>query len=117
MRVAARIDTQSGEMKCSNFLYVIPKIDEMRGGEKLIKMEKTLIKERFLYFIIILVVSTLLGYLSNDLMNGIRTGILVGIGFILGMLLIGKKKGKIMNMGPSLYSLTPRCNNIEVRSN
>ncbi len=56
--------------------------------------EKTLIKERFLYFIVILIVSTLLGYLSNGLMNGILTGILIGIGFILGMLLIGKRKAK-----------------------
>lgn len=92
MRVAARIDTQSGEMKFSNFLYDIPKIDEMRG--KIDQDEKTLIKERFLYFIVILIVSTLLGYLSNGLMNGILTGILIGIGFILGMLLIGKRKAK-----------------------
>ncbi len=64
---------------------------EMR---KMIKMEKTLIKERFLYFITILIVCILLGYLSHNLMNGIRTGILVGIGFVIGMVLIGKRKAK-----------------------
>lgn len=55
-------------------------------------MEKSLMKERFLQFIAALITGTLLGYLSHDLMHGIRTGILVGIGFIIGGELIRKKK-------------------------
>lgn len=51
-------------------------------------MEISLMKERFLYFIIALTVCTLLGYLSNDLMNGIRTGIFMGIGFVIGDILV-----------------------------
>lgn len=58
----------------------------------MINMEKSLMKERFLQFIAALITGTLLGYLSHDLMHGIRTGILVGIGFIIGGELIRKKK-------------------------
>ena len=54
-------------------------------------MEISLMKERFLHFIIALTVCTLLGYLSNDLMNGMRTGIFMGIGFVIGNILVGKR--------------------------
>ncbi len=54
-------------------------------------MEISLMKERFLYFIIPLIICVLLGYLSHDLMNGIRTGIFIGIGFVIGNILIGKR--------------------------
>ena len=54
-------------------------------------MEKSLMKERFLHFITVLIVCILLGYLSHDLMNGIRAGILIGIGFVIGGELIGKR--------------------------
>ncbi|WP_407356269.1 hypothetical protein [Methanolobus sp. WCC5] len=37
-----------------------------------------------LHFSTILIVCTLLGYLSHDLMKGIYVGILAGIGFALG---------------------------------
>jgi len=49
-------------------------------------------KGRFLYFITPLTVCILLGYLSHDLMNGIRTGILTGIGFVVGIELVGKRR-------------------------
>ncbi len=58
----------------------------------MVNMEKPLMKEQFLYFIIALIVCTLLGYLSHDLMNGIVTGISIGIGFVIGMNLIGKRR-------------------------
>ncbi|MGB9929234.1 MAG: hypothetical protein ACPK85_12670 [Methanosarcina sp.] len=62
-------------------------------------MEKNLMRNRSLQFIIPLIVCILLGYLSNDLMNGIRAGILIGIGFVIGMELVrkielGRKKTK-----------------------
>jgi hypothetical protein len=44
-------------------------------------MEKSQIKKAFLHFIIIIIMSTLLGYLSHDLMNGVNNGFFVGIGF------------------------------------
>lgn len=56
-------------------------------------MRKSLMKERFLYFIMPLIVCTSLGYLSNDLMNGIRTGIFIGIGVGIGTEL-GKRREK-----------------------
>ncbi|ALK05844.1 hypothetical protein SAMN02910340_00752 [Methanosarcina thermophila] len=46
----------------------------------------------FLHFIIILIVCTLLGYLSNDLMNGTRTGIFMGIGFVIGNILVKRRE-------------------------
>ncbi len=57
-------------------------------------MEISLIKKQFLHFITALFAGTLYGYLSHDLMNGIRTGILIGIGFVIGMELVGKGKRK-----------------------
>lgn len=57
-------------------------------------MEISLMKERFLHFIIALTVCTLLGYLSNDLMNGIRTGIFMGIGFVIGDILVKRREGR-----------------------
>lgn len=57
-------------------------------------MEKSLLKNRFLHLIIPLIVCTLLGYLSHDLVEGIRTGIAVGIGFVIGMELTGKIREK-----------------------
>ena len=44
-------------------------------------MEKSQIKRAFLHFIIIIITSTLFGYLSHDLMNGVTTGFFVAIGF------------------------------------
>lgn len=58
----------------------------------MIIMEKPPVKQQLLYFIIAVIVCTLLGYLSHDLMNGIQTGIFVGIGFVIGMNLNGKKR-------------------------
>lgn len=55
-------------------------------------MESPPMKEQFLYFIIALIVCTLSGYLSHDLMNGIVAGIFIGIGFVVGMNLIGKRR-------------------------
>jgi hypothetical protein len=55
-------------------------------------MERPPLKEQFLYFIIALIVCTLAGYLSHDLMNGIVDGIFIGIGFVVGMNLIGKRR-------------------------
>ena len=55
-------------------------------------MEISLMKERFLHFIIALTVCTLLGYLSNDLMNGMRTGIFMGIGFVIGNILVKRRE-------------------------
>lgn len=57
-------------------------------------MEISLMKERFLHFIIALTVCTLLGYLSNDLMNGMRTGIFMGIGFVIGDILVKRREGR-----------------------
>lgn len=57
----------------------------------MIIMEKLPIKQQFLYFIIVIIVCTLLGYLSHNLMNGIVTGFFIGIGFVIGMNLIGKR--------------------------
>lgn len=58
-------------------------------------MEKTLVKERFLHFIAILLTCTILGYLTNDIVNGISTGIFMGIGFvIIGEGIIGNRKRK-----------------------
>lgn len=54
-------------------------------------MEKSLTKEQILYFITTLIVCTILGYLSHDLMNGVFTGIFIGAGFVIGMGLIGKR--------------------------
>ena len=48
---------------------------------RVMNMEKSQIKKAFLHFIIIIIMSTLLGYLSHDLMNGVNTGFFVGIGF------------------------------------
>lgn len=55
-------------------------------------MERSSVKEQLLYFIMAVLVCTLLGYLSHDLINGIQTGIFVGIGFVIGMNLNGKKR-------------------------
>ena len=55
-------------------------------------MEISLMKERFLHFIIALTVCTLLGYLSNDLMNGMRTGIFMGIGCVIGNILVKRRE-------------------------
>lgn len=57
-------------------------------------MKINLMNERFLHFITILIVSTLLGYLSHAIMNGIFFGILVGIGFVLGEELFKKMRKK-----------------------
>ncbi|WP_292381340.1 hypothetical protein [Methanosarcina sp. UBA289] len=57
-------------------------------------MEKSLMKERFLHFTTAFIVCMLLGYLSHDLMNGIRTGTLIGIGFVIGEEIIEKRRGK-----------------------
>lgn len=57
----------------------------------MVNMEKSLTKEQILYFITTLIVCTILGYLSHDLMNGVFTGIFIGAGFVIGMGLIGKR--------------------------
>ena len=56
-------------------------------------MEKYLTKDRFLCFITPFIVCVLLGYLSHDLMNGIRIGISVGIGAVLAKEL-GRRREK-----------------------
>ena len=48
---------------------------------RVMNMEKSQIKKAFLHFIIIIIMSALLGYLSHDLMNGVITGFFIGIGF------------------------------------
>jgi positive regulator of sigma E activity len=53
-------------------------------------MDESLIKSRLLYFIIPLIVCMLLGYLSHDLISGIRSGIAIGIGFLIGRELVGE---------------------------
>lgn len=58
----------------------------------MIIMEKPPVKQQLLYFITAVIVCTLLGYLSHDLIHGIQTGIFVGIGFVIGMNLNGKKR-------------------------
>jgi hypothetical protein len=55
-------------------------------------MEISLMKEQFLYFIIALIIGTSYGYLSHDLMNGILTGVFIGIGFVIGNILVGKRR-------------------------
>ena len=50
---------------------------------RVMKMEKSQIKNAFLQFIVIIIMSALSGYLSHDLMNGVNTGFLVGIGFAI----------------------------------
>ena len=50
-------------------------------------MEKSQIKNAFLQFIVIIIMSALSGYLSHDLMNGITTGFFVGIGFAIANVL------------------------------
>jgi hypothetical protein len=44
-------------------------------------MEKSQIKNAFLHLIIIVIMSTSIGYLTYDLMNGVATGFFVGLGF------------------------------------
>lgn len=55
-------------------------------------MEKPPMKQQLLNFITAVLVCTLLGYLSHDLTNGIITGIFFGIGLVIGMNLIGRKR-------------------------
>ena len=50
-------------------------------------MEKYQIKNAFLQFIVIIIVSALLGYLSRDLIKGVNTGLFVGIGFAIANVL------------------------------
>jgi hypothetical protein len=57
----------------------------------MIIMEKLPMKQQLLYFIIVIIVCTLLGFLSHDLTNGVVSGIFIGIGFVIGMNLIGKR--------------------------
>lgn len=65
----------------------------------MITVERPTIKEQLLHFVTAVIVCTLLGYLSHDLMRGIQTGIFIGIGFVIGMSLIGKKGGKSESKG------------------
>ena len=58
---------------------------KQKKSQEVVNMEKYLMKNRFLHFITPLIVCILLGYLFNDLMNGIRVGVLIGIGFVIGM--------------------------------
>ncbi|MDO5840771.1 hypothetical protein [Methanosarcina mazei] len=60
----------------------------------MINMERPPVKEQLLHFITAVIVCALLGYLSHDLMNGIQTGIFIGIGFVIGMNLIGKRRNQ-----------------------
>lgn len=55
-------------------------------------MEKPPIRKQLLHFTTAVIVCTLLGYLSHDLMNGIVTGIFIGIGFVIGMNLKGRRR-------------------------
>lgn len=63
---------------------------KQKKSQEVVNMEKYLMKNRFLHFITPLIVCILLGYLFNDLMNGIRVGVLIGIGFVIGMELVRK---------------------------
>jgi hypothetical protein len=56
-------------------------------------MENSPMKIRFLYFITSFTICIILGYLSHDLVNGIRIGIGSGIGVVIGMEL-GKRREK-----------------------
>lgn len=60
----------------------------------MVTMEKSLIKNRFLYFITSLIICVLLGYLSHDLMSGIRAGIFIGIGVVIGMEIVERYERK-----------------------
>lgn len=55
-------------------------------------MEKSLMKNLFIHFFIPVTICSFLGYLSNDFIHGIRTGIFIGIGFVIGLGLFGKKE-------------------------
>lgn len=71
-------------------------------------MDESLIKSRLLYFIIPLIVCMLLGYLSHDLISGIRSGIAIGIGFLIGRELVGKhwKRSRLENANGNSISIT-----------
>ena len=60
----------------------------------MIYMERPPMKEQLLHFITAVIVCALLGYLSHDLMNGIQTGIFIGIGFVIGINIIGKRRNQ-----------------------
>jgi positive regulator of sigma E activity len=60
----------------------------------MVNMEKSLMKNPFVIFIIPVIICTFLGYLSDNLMNGALTGISIGIGFVIGMNLFDKKQEK-----------------------
>jgi hypothetical protein len=47
-------------------------------------MRKFQIKKAFLYFILEFSICFILGYLSHDLMNSVRIGLGVGLGFAIG---------------------------------
>ncbi|MGD9780007.1 hypothetical protein [Methanomethylovorans sp.] len=47
-------------------------------------MDITQLKNDLLFFIISVIVYTILGYLSNNAINEIISGIFVGIGFVIG---------------------------------
>jgi hypothetical protein len=50
---------------------------------RVMNMEKAQIKKALLHFIIIITMSTLLGYLSHNLINGVINGFFVSIGFAI----------------------------------
>lgn len=82
-------------------------------------MDESLIKSRLLYFIIPLIVCMLLGYLSHDLISGIRSGIAIGIGFLIGRELVGKhwKRSRLENANGNSISITsPFCRSNAVSS-
>jgi hypothetical protein len=46
-------------------------------------MKKSQVKNTFLHFITAVITSSILGYLSHDLMNGVRIGLGVGTGIAI----------------------------------
>jgi len=50
---------------------------------RVINMKKSQIKNAFLHFITAVITSSILGYLSHDLMNGVRIGLGVGTGIAI----------------------------------
>ncbi len=53
-------------------------------------MDRSHLTSQLMYFLLSLIVCTLIGYLSHDDTGGVSSGIGIGIGFVIGHELIGK---------------------------
>lgn len=69
-------------------------------------------KTRFLYFITSFTICIILGYLSHDLVNGIRIGIGSGIGVVIGMEL-GKRREKGNNEKQKIILITDELKKVQ----